>query len=246
MNELVQALPYERVAQTPYLESLVSESERVRVAAVIEEGHGGEDGASNRDDVELGDVVVLEDGLGHLEAVGGGDLQVAQQQAGDEDLGPARVLRRRVLVAEEALTNKQQIMRVAFLTAPNKVTYFELEALGHEDGLRRLLDEVLERPLVRVGGEVVDGAVAGGVEDPGEGAAGGGARQRGEVEGGVAVLQHGQHRLVQRVLDQVVHARPSDHSETNGVGINTESVMAEEPYLSARCGILPRYLDGSR
>ena len=37
-------------------------------------------------DVELGDVVVLEDALGHLEAVRGGDLQVPQQQGGDEHL----------------------------------------------------------------------------------------------------------------------------------------------------------------
>ena len=38
-------------------------------------------------DVELSDVVVLEDALGHLEAVGGGDLEVPQQQRGDEHLG---------------------------------------------------------------------------------------------------------------------------------------------------------------
>ena len=37
-------------------------------------------------DVELGDVVVLKDALGHLEAVCGGDLQVPQQQGGDEHL----------------------------------------------------------------------------------------------------------------------------------------------------------------
>ena len=51
------------------------------------------DGAKSRagemltwNDVELGDVVVLEDALGHLEAVRGGDLQVPQQQGGDEHL----------------------------------------------------------------------------------------------------------------------------------------------------------------
>ena len=40
----------------------------------------------------------------------------------------------------------------------------ELEALAHEDGLHRLLEQVLEVPLVGVDGEVVDGGVGGGVE----------------------------------------------------------------------------------
>ena len=51
------------------------------------------DGAKSRagerltwNDVELGDVVVLEDALGHLEAVRGGDLEVPQQQGRDEHL----------------------------------------------------------------------------------------------------------------------------------------------------------------
>ena len=41
---------------------------------MVEEGHGGEDGAAHRDDVELGHVVVLQDALGHLQAVCGGNL----------------------------------------------------------------------------------------------------------------------------------------------------------------------------
>ena len=36
--------------------------------------------------------------------------------------------------------------------------------LGHENGLGRLLDQVLKGPLVSVGGEVVDGPVGAGVE----------------------------------------------------------------------------------
>ena len=55
---------------------LVSQSLCVGVAAVVVEGHGGEDGAAHRDDVELGHVVVLQDALRHLQAVRGGDLHL--------------------------------------------------------------------------------------------------------------------------------------------------------------------------
>ena len=43
---------------------------------MIEEGHGGKDGAPNRNDVELGNVVVLQDTLGHLQPIGGRNLEV--------------------------------------------------------------------------------------------------------------------------------------------------------------------------
>ena len=59
---------------------LVSQSLSVRVAAVVEEGHGGEDGPAHRNDVELGDVVVLEDALRDLQPVGADHLQVLQQE----------------------------------------------------------------------------------------------------------------------------------------------------------------------
>ena len=68
--------------------ALVAEADGVGIAAVVEEGHGWKDGPAHGDDVELGDVVVLEDALGHLEAVGGGNLEVAEDEAGYEDLGP--------------------------------------------------------------------------------------------------------------------------------------------------------------
>ena len=42
---------------------------------MIEEGHGGKDGAPNRNDVELGNVVVLEDTLGHLQPIGRRNLK---------------------------------------------------------------------------------------------------------------------------------------------------------------------------
>jgi hypothetical protein len=48
---------------------LVTQSEGVRVAAVVKEGHGGEYGAADRNDVELGNVVVLQDALGHFQAI---------------------------------------------------------------------------------------------------------------------------------------------------------------------------------
>ena len=70
------------------LVALVAEADGVGIAAVVEEGHSGKDGPTHGDDVELGDVVVLEDALGHLEAVGGGNLEVAEDEAGYEDLGP--------------------------------------------------------------------------------------------------------------------------------------------------------------
>ena len=41
---------------------------------MIEEGHGGEDGAADRDDVELCDVVVLQDAFGHFQAICSCDL----------------------------------------------------------------------------------------------------------------------------------------------------------------------------
>ena len=51
----------------------------VGVAAVVEEGHGGEDGPSDGDDVELSDVVVLEDALRHLQTIRGRDLKMPGQ-----------------------------------------------------------------------------------------------------------------------------------------------------------------------
>ena len=59
---------------------LVAQPHRVRVTAVVEKRHGGEDGASDGQDVELGDVVVLQNAFRHLQAVGGRDLQVPKQQ----------------------------------------------------------------------------------------------------------------------------------------------------------------------
>ena len=55
---------------------LETQSCGVGVAAVVEEGHGGEDGPSHGDDVELGDVVVLEDALRHLQTIRGRDLKM--------------------------------------------------------------------------------------------------------------------------------------------------------------------------
>ena len=57
------------------------------VAAVVEEGHGREDGPAHWNDVELGDVVVLEDALCHFQAVGSHNLEVAEQQGRYENLG---------------------------------------------------------------------------------------------------------------------------------------------------------------
>ena len=59
----------------PYL---ISQALRVGIAAVVEEGHGGEDGAAHRDDVELGHVVVLQDALRHLKAVCGCNLYLGR------------------------------------------------------------------------------------------------------------------------------------------------------------------------
>jgi len=36
---------------------------------VVKEGHGREDGAADGNDVELGNVVVLQDALGHFQAI---------------------------------------------------------------------------------------------------------------------------------------------------------------------------------
>ena len=49
------------------------------VAAVVEEGHGGEDSPSHWNDVELGDVVVLEDALRHLQTICGSDLKMPEK-----------------------------------------------------------------------------------------------------------------------------------------------------------------------
>ena len=45
---------------------LEAEPRGVGITAVVEEGHGGEDGAPHWNDVELSDVVVLQDALRHL------------------------------------------------------------------------------------------------------------------------------------------------------------------------------------
>ena len=49
-----------------HLVVLETEPRGVRIAAVVEEGHGGKDGAPHWNDVELSDVVVLQDALRHL------------------------------------------------------------------------------------------------------------------------------------------------------------------------------------
>ena len=70
-----------------HLVVLVADPHGVGVAAVVEEGHGGEDGPAHWNDVELGDVVVLEDTLCHLQPVGSHNLKVAEQQGRYENLG---------------------------------------------------------------------------------------------------------------------------------------------------------------
>ena len=96
----------------------------VGVAAVVEEGHGGEDRPAHWNDVELGYVVVLEDALRDLQPVGADHLQVLQQEAGHEHLATQVVAARAgAQTPEEAI---------------------ELETLAHEDGLGRLLEQVLE------------------------------------------------------------------------------------------------------
>ena len=45
---------------------LETEPRGVGITAVVEEGHGGEDGTPHWNDVELSDVVVLQDALRHL------------------------------------------------------------------------------------------------------------------------------------------------------------------------------------
>ena len=62
-----------------HLVVLEAEPRGVGIAAVVEEGHGGEDGPSHGDDVELGDVVVLEDALRHLQTICGSDLKMPGQ-----------------------------------------------------------------------------------------------------------------------------------------------------------------------
>ena len=114
-----------------YLVVLETEPRGIWVAAVVEEGHGGEDGPAHRNDVELGDVVVLQDALGDLQPVGGDGLEVSEEQTGDEHLQPVVLLARARDRPEEPV---------------------ELEALRHEDRLRRLLEQVLKVPLVCVGG----------------------------------------------------------------------------------------------
>ena len=54
------------VLHTRHLVVLKTEPCCIWVAAVVEEGHGGEDGSSHWNDVELSDVVVLQDALRHL------------------------------------------------------------------------------------------------------------------------------------------------------------------------------------
>ena len=49
-----------------HLVVLETEPRGVGIAAVVEEGHGGEDGTAHWNDVELSDVVVLQDALRHL------------------------------------------------------------------------------------------------------------------------------------------------------------------------------------
>ena len=41
---------------------------------MVKEGHGGEDGASDGNDVELGDVVVLQNAFSHLQPIRSSDL----------------------------------------------------------------------------------------------------------------------------------------------------------------------------
>merc|ERR1712155_159296 len=85
-------------------------------------------------------------------------LQVLQQEAGHEHLATQVVAARAgAQTPEEAI---------------------ELETLAHEDGLGRLLEQVLEVALVRVSGEAVHGAVGGGVKGSGlQRRVGGGRRQ---------------------------------------------------------------------
>ena len=55
---------------------LETEPRGVGIAAVVEEGHGGEDRPSHWNDVELGDVVALQDALRHLQPIGPSYLEM--------------------------------------------------------------------------------------------------------------------------------------------------------------------------
>ena len=59
-----------------YLVVLETEPRGIWVAAVVEEGHGGEDRPSHWNDVELGDVVALQDALRHLQPIGPSYLEM--------------------------------------------------------------------------------------------------------------------------------------------------------------------------
>lgn len=80
----------------------------------------------------------------------------------------------------------------------------EAQAPGHENGLGRLLHEILETPLVRVGGQVVHRPVAVRVEH---------VLSLGRVLLRcllVAILQGGHHLRHGMVLDQALHSRLGD------------------------------------
>ena len=65
--------------QSQYLETLVAKAQAIRVTVVVEETHGGKNGSPDRNDVKLGNVVVLEQTFRHFQSVGGGNLKVPEE-----------------------------------------------------------------------------------------------------------------------------------------------------------------------
>ena len=122
---------------------LEAKSGGVGVAAVVKEGHGGEDCSTHWNDVELGDVITLEDALGHLEAISGSNLEVAEQQGGDKDDRSGHLWGWVSWITKEPI---------------------EMKALGHEDSLCSFFQEIFKVPFVCVSSQIVYRTIGSGVE----------------------------------------------------------------------------------
>ena len=64
-----------------HLMVLVAQPDRIGVTTVVEKGHCREDCSAYWNDVEFRNVIILQNTLGHLQAIGSGHLQMAEKEA---------------------------------------------------------------------------------------------------------------------------------------------------------------------
>ena len=124
---------------------LVSKAHGVGITTVVEEWHCRKDCPTYWNDVELGNVIVLQNTLSHFQTIGSSYLKMPQKQARYEYLCPLAFWSWTAWVPKESI---------------------EFETFGHEYSFSSFLEQIFKCSLVCVCSQVVHWAIGGWVKQP--------------------------------------------------------------------------------